>query len=631
MVNTSNSVRYESCIKVLLWGAAALFILAMTPSSFAQNCQWLQVANDGPSARYGHAMVYDSVRDEIVLFGGSFQFNPLHNDTWVWRDGQGWVEVNLNGDRPTGRRRHSMVYDSHRGVVVLFGGLYTNFPALSLGDTWEWNGSSWTQKHVAGPTPRMDAAMTFDEDRGVVVLFGGMRESTREQFGDTWEWDGIEWRQVATTGPAPRLLDTNSLVFDDARGVSVLFGGQTLTNLWYGDTWQWDGHTWTQLSNGGPTPRNDGVMAYDSIRRRIVLFGGDGAETGFLGDTWFWDGHTWTPSAIQGPTPRSGHAITFDSRRGRCVLFGGSPAPFSVLSDTWVLQCEEPDSDGDGLTDTVELALGTDPNNPDTDGDGLGDGAEVNAYGTDPLAADTDGDGLSDGYEVAIQQFGCPDPLVYDTDADGLADGVEISLGLDPCGNSDFDGDGLLDVQEVLDYGTDPRNPDTDGDGLNDGTEVDMAAGRGCPDPLNPDSDGDTLTDGEEVRLGTDPCNVDTDGDGVADNIDDRPLEPGVSSGFIEEALRGLCALIDATPLEHFAAPNDNARSGRRNAMCNRLNAAARAVSDGDGQAAYDQMISLLDKVDGDGQPADWMNPGDPKTYVHREIALLGYLVSLGL
>ena len=29
------------------------------------------------------------------------------------------------------------------------------------------------------------------------------------------------------------------------------------------------------------------------------------------------------------------------------------------------------DSDGDGLTDAEERALGTDPNNPDTDGDGL--------------------------------------------------------------------------------------------------------------------------------------------------------------------------------------------------------------------------------------------------------------------
>ncbi|MEH2565037.1 hypothetical protein [Bradyrhizobium sp. AZCC 2289] len=54
------------------------------------------------------------------------------------------------------------------------------------------------------------------------------------------------------------------------------------------------------------------------------------------------------------------------------------------------------DSDGDGLTDVEERALGTDPNNPDTDGDGLPDGWEVHgvngidlrALGASPLHKD---------------------------------------------------------------------------------------------------------------------------------------------------------------------------------------------------------------------------------------------------
>lgn len=43
------------------------------------------------------------------------------------------------------------------------------------------------------------------------------------------------------------------------------------------------------------------------------------------------------------------------------------------------------DTDGDGLTDTEEAALGTDPSVVDTDGDGLADGQEVLELGTDPL------------------------------------------------------------------------------------------------------------------------------------------------------------------------------------------------------------------------------------------------------
>ena len=45
------------------------------------------------------------------------------------------------------------------------------------------------------------------------------------------------------------------------------------------------------------------------------------------------------------------------------------------------------DSDGDGLTDAEEEALGTDPNNPDSDGDGILDGDEV-TLGTDPTVPD---------------------------------------------------------------------------------------------------------------------------------------------------------------------------------------------------------------------------------------------------
>lgn len=58
------------------------------------------------------------------------------------------------------------------------------------------------------------------------------------------------------------------------------------------------------------------------------------------------------------------------------------------------------DPDRDGLTNLQEYQLDTNPNNPDSDGDGLTDGDEVNKYHTNPLLADTDGYGIPDGIEV---------------------------------------------------------------------------------------------------------------------------------------------------------------------------------------------------------------------------------------
>jgi hypothetical protein len=68
------------------------------------------------------------------------------------------------------RFQHAMAYDSTRGVTVLFGG----FKDIVNDETWEWDGTLWTQRLVSGPSARRDHAMSFDAGRGVTVLFGGV-------------------------------------------------------------------------------------------------------------------------------------------------------------------------------------------------------------------------------------------------------------------------------------------------------------------------------------------------------------------------------------------------------------------------------------------------------------------------
>ncbi|HJR81427.1 MAG TPA: DUF5050 domain-containing protein, partial [Anaerolineales bacterium] len=165
----------------------------------------------------------------------------------------------------------------------------------------------------------------------------------------------------------------------------------------------------------------------------------------------------------------------------------------AIFNQTQAALSGEEDSDGDGLINSQEIDLGTDPFQGDTDQDQLLDGAEVNTHRTNPLVPDTDGDGLLDGEEV---QTTLTDPLNPDMDGDGLLDGDEIQRGTDPR-NRDTDGDGLSDGDEVR-LGTDPLNEDSDRDGLLDGQE-----NQDCPRPLDPDSDDDGITDGRDL----DPCN----------------------------------------------------------------------------------------------------------------------------
>ena len=75
-----------------------------------------------------------------------------------------------------------MAYDAARGVTVLFGGY--NGGATYNGETWDWNGTTWTQRLVSGPSPRYGHAMAYDAARGVTILFGGGTSTVTS--GETW-------------------------------------------------------------------------------------------------------------------------------------------------------------------------------------------------------------------------------------------------------------------------------------------------------------------------------------------------------------------------------------------------------------------------------------------------------------
>ncbi|MFN8439238.1 MAG: hypothetical protein U0175_00575 [Caldilineaceae bacterium] len=105
------------------------------------------------------------------------------------------------------------------------------------------------------------------------------------------------------------------------------------------------------------------------------------------------------------------------------------------------------DSDGDGISDAVEVARGSSPDSPDSDSDGLPDWRELLAK-TNPLLADSDGDGALDGEEATgwdvvysnaplLKTTVIADPLRADADEDGLPDKQEKNLGFSPYAVSD--------------------------------------------------------------------------------------------------------------------------------------------------------------------------------------------------
>jgi hypothetical protein len=122
------------------------------------------------------------------------------------------------------------------------------------------------------------------------------------------------------------------------------------------------------------------------------------------------------------------------------------------------------DSDGDGLSDEEEMAIGTNPLLEDTDGDQFNDRLEhlLTTLGLDPLKTstiancpdptlDTDGDGLRDCEEMLLGS----DKTLFDTDADGFPDAVEFRVGTNLLSDDvleDLDLDGVNNGREVREH-----------------------------------------------------------------------------------------------------------------------------------------------------------------------------------
>ena len=313
---------------IVVLAASALTTGAAPASADTATLNWgQQNPTQSPPGRVYAAMDYDSHRDRVVLVGGGSGCCTSYADTWEW-DGSRWSQVATSGPGGIGG---AMAYDTQRRVSVFFNG----------GQTWEWNGTGWVQKFPANsPSARTWTAMAYDAARQVVVLFGGTGGGVED--GDTWTYDGTNWARMSPAS-SPSARYGTALAFDAAHNVVVLFGGRA-SGQRMNDTWTWNGSNWTRLAPATtPYPRFWHSMSYDAQSGETVMFGGDHTEPFSLGpenDTWLWDGTDWTrdwPSAA--PIYRAGQTMAFDSAVGRTVLFGGTDElnPGTYYGDTWVL------------------------------------------------------------------------------------------------------------------------------------------------------------------------------------------------------------------------------------------------------------------------------------------------------
>ena len=199
-----------------------------------------------------------------------------------------YVQRSLPGPVPQPREYHAMAYDASRGVVVLFGGLGRDQfgQTIGLGDTWEYDGQSWTLKNpAASPGLVWAHAMVYDSTRQKVLLYGGRYANcptgcvapSRSQL---WEWDGTNWTFAwtfnALGGPADSRAGFPAVAYDSQAQRLVLYTGENpSTDIYQGQTWEYNpaAASWVQRSAAGPTTSSGyPAMYYDTRRNRRVMY-----------------------------------------------------------------------------------------------------------------------------------------------------------------------------------------------------------------------------------------------------------------------------------------------------------------------------------------------------------------------
>ncbi len=230
-----------------------------------------------PGARSETAMAFDARRGTLVVFGGnqagpgSTQDYPATVSEWD----RTWIDINTP-TAPAGRNSPAFAYDDERGVVVMFGGSMDNAP---LADTWEWTGTEWRAVDSIGPISRKSSALAYDAIGHRTILFGG---EGKDIYRDTWILERGEWTELVPL-TAPPASSTPTMTFDPIAGVIVLVSN--------GEQWELSGSTWTQVGNVPGRPDAQKWIVFDvGLGKRLLL----GPDNGTSLKTWAWDGQAWT-------------------------------------------------------------------------------------------------------------------------------------------------------------------------------------------------------------------------------------------------------------------------------------------------------------------------------------------------
>ena len=275
---------FPVCVGVSCSGYSDAQVTAFARYAAAPSLVAPVVLPGSPSPRSDACAAYDSLRDEVWLFGGR-QVDAVRCRTAgcperlplddLWRldlsvDPPQWHAVDVTGARPAGRHDATLVVDPLAHRLLLFGG--HDSTGTAFGDLWSlpldgpWN---WTELTPAGPAPsaRWSATALVDAARARMLLVGGatplgsVSEVWSLDLSGTLTWSPLTVKGIAPTGVSRALIDTG-------RDLVLAYGGpgEIATFGLSGSP------AWTSLpSTGEPSVYTLGGFGYDPVHDVVWL------------------------------------------------------------------------------------------------------------------------------------------------------------------------------------------------------------------------------------------------------------------------------------------------------------------------------------------------------------------------
>lgn len=310
-------------------------ILAVLCATAVSRPSWQYI---DPDPRALATMVIDTPNQRAVLFGGGV-YGEAYNNVWAMSldtaGGYGWELLPASGPAPTARTGHAAIFDPVHNWMVIFGGrdgdtALTDVWALDLGTV------TWQQLAPSGTPPSLNMYITavYSPARRSMIVFGGTENYHASNEVYELLLDSMKWHEISPSGTRPEARWSYNVFLDADSNRLIVFGGQTQSGQFVNDVWALaltpGSEAWTELKPGGDIPegRSNCATGHDEAGHRAYFFGGFNYNQGvYYNDLYMLDMSTlsWTNVNPGGRTPLERRCATgaFDPWNRNFITFGG--------------------------------------------------------------------------------------------------------------------------------------------------------------------------------------------------------------------------------------------------------------------------------------------------------------------